>query len=138
MAKTATEVMQEVIFSAVIDAVDALKAASKGLPNTLLRDINAIHANVTFADLPPEVQTMISSSVRAAFSRLLKEGYSVAPSQGAPPRNPPPQGQRVDRGARTGPRPGNSPMRRDGPGDNRGRPPSGGRPNRKPGGPRPR
>jgi hypothetical protein len=138
MAKTATEVMQEVIFSAVIDAVDALKKASKGLPNTLLRDINAIHANVTFADLPPEVQTMISSSVRAAFSRLLKEGYSVAPSQGAPPRNPPPQGQRVDRGARAGPPPGKPPMRRDGPGDNRGRPPSGGRPNRKPGGPRPR
>jgi hypothetical protein len=140
MAKTATEVMQEVIFSVVVDAVEALKAASKGLPNTLLRDINAIHANVTFADLPPEVQTMISSSVRAAFSRLLKEGYSVAPSQGAPPRTPPPQGQRVDRGARTGPRPGKPPMRRDGPGggDNRGRPPGGGRPNRKPGGPRPR
>jgi hypothetical protein len=141
MTKTATEVMQEVIFSVVIDAVAALKTASKGLPNTLLRDINAIHANVTFADLPPEVQAMISTSVRAAFTRLLKEGYSVAPSQGAPPRNSPPQGQRVDRGSRSGPAPlpGKPPMRRDGPGggDDRRRPPSGGRPNRKPGG-RPR
>jgi hypothetical protein len=140
MAKTATEVMQEVIFSVVVDAVEALKTASKGLPNTLLRDINAIHANVTFADLPPEVQTMIAASVRTAFTRLLKEGYSVAPSQGAPPRNPPPQGQRVDRGSRTGPRPGNPPVRRDGPGggDDRRRPPGNGRPNRKPGGSRPR
>ena len=139
MAKTATEVMQEVIFSAVIDAVAALKSASKGLPNTLLRDLNAIHANTTFADLPAEVQAMITAGTRAAFTRLLKEGYSVAPAQSAPPRNPPPQGQRVDRGARTGPgpRPGKPPMRRDG-GDNRGRPPNGGRPNRKPGGPRPR
>ena len=141
MTKTANEVMQEVIFSVVIDAVEALKAASKGLPNTLLRDINAIHANITFADLPPELQAMISASVRTAFTRLLREGYSVAPSQGAPPRNPPPQGQRVDRGARTGPgpRPGKPPMRRDGPGggDDRRRP-GGGRPNRKPGGPRPR
>ena len=141
MTKTANEVMQEVIFSVVIDAVEALKTASKGLPNTLLRDINAIHANVTFADLPPEVQTMIAASVRTAFTRLLREGYSVAPSQGTPPRTPPPQGQRVDRGARTGPgpRPGKPPMRRDGPGggDDRRRP-GGGRPNRKPGGPRPR
>jgi hypothetical protein len=140
MAKTATEVMQEVIFSAVIDAVGALKAASMGLPNTLLRDLNAIHGNITFADLPPEVQTMITGSVRAAFTRLLKEGYSVAPSQGAPPRNSPPQGQRVDRGSRSGPppRPGKPPVRRDGPGggDDRRRPPNGGRP-RKPG-PRPR
>ena len=56
MAKTATEVMQEVIFSVVLDAIGALKAASKGLPNTLLRDINSIHANTTFADLPPELR----------------------------------------------------------------------------------
>ena len=143
MAKTANEVMQEVIFSVVIDAVEALKAASRGLPNTLLRDISAIHANTTFNDLPAELQAMISGSVRTALTRLLREGYSVSPAQGGPPpRNPPPQGQRVDRGARTGPgpRPGKPPMRRDGPGggDDRRRPPGGGRPNRKPGGPRPR
>jgi hypothetical protein len=129
MAKTATEVMQEVIFSVVIDAVAALKMASKGLPNTLLRDLNAIHANTTFVDLPPELQAMITGSVRAAFTRLMKEGYSVAPSQGAPPRNPPPQPFRPDRG----PRPGKPPVRRDGPSDDRRRLPSAGRPNRKPG-----
>ena len=35
MQRSANEVMQSVIFSAVLDAVAALKGASKGLPNTL-------------------------------------------------------------------------------------------------------
>ena len=74
MSKSATDVMQEILVSAVLDSFLALKAASKGLPNSLLRDLNAIHANTTFADLPEEVQKAVSASVRAGFSRLLKEG----------------------------------------------------------------
>ncbi|MFL6863275.1 MAG: hypothetical protein ACJ8DZ_09765, partial [Allosphingosinicella sp.] len=85
MSRAAAEVMQDVVYAAVVDAVLALKAASKGLPNNLLRDLNAIHANVTFADLPPELQAAIQASVRAAFTKLLKEGYSVAPAGTAPP-----------------------------------------------------
>src|SRR5436305_1446093 len=91
MTKSAIDVMQEIIFSAVLDSIEALKAASKGLPNTLVRDLSALHANTTFADLPREVQASLSASVRAAFTRLLKEGYSVAPGQSAPPRSPPPR-----------------------------------------------
>lgn len=91
MKKSATEVMQEIMSAAVLDAVAALKAASKGVPNTLLRDLNAIHANTTFADLPAELQSAISASVRGAFSRLLKEGYSVGEGA-APPRPPRPGG----------------------------------------------
>ena len=127
MAKTATEVMQDVIFSAVIDAVGALKAASKGLPNTLLRDINAIHANTTFADLPAELQTMISGSVRGAFTRLMKEGYSVSGAQAASPRTSPP---RHDGGHPS--RPTRPPGKRGGP-DGRKPPRPGGRPGHKPG-----
>jgi hypothetical protein len=56
MTKSATDLMQEILFSAVLDAIGALKTASKGLPNTLLRDVGALHANTTFGDLPPEVQ----------------------------------------------------------------------------------
>ena len=74
MTKSATDVMQEIIFSAVLDSIAALKASSKGLPNTLLRDLNAIHANTTLADTPEEVQAAIQSSVRAACTRLRKEG----------------------------------------------------------------
>lgn len=85
--------MQEIIFSAVIDSIMALKAASKGMPNTLLRDLNAIHANTTFADLPKDLQAAIGASVRAAFARLLKEGYSVSSGQIAPPRHSPPKGE---------------------------------------------
>src|ERR671929_8795 len=70
MTRSATDVMQEIIFSAVLDSLSALKAASKGLPNNLLRDLNAIHANTTFADLPPELQASITASVRAAFTRF--------------------------------------------------------------------
>lgn len=87
MTKSATDVMHEIIFSAVLDSMASLKAASKGLPNTLIRDLNAIHANTTFEDLPKELQAAISASVRVAFTRLLKEGYSVSNAP-PPPQRP--------------------------------------------------
>lgn len=130
MRKSATDVMQEIVAAAVLDAIAALKTASKGLPNNLLRDLNAIHANTTLADLPPEVQNAVSASVRAAFSRLQKEGYSISGGEPAAPRaprpgtSPPPSAQH-----RPFRRP---PPKRDGAGP--GRPPGkgGGRPPRKP------
>jgi hypothetical protein len=73
--------MQSIIFSAVLDCVAALKRASGGLPNQLLRDVQAIHPNVTFADLPKELQDQIAETTRAAFTQLLKEGYAVGPRQ---------------------------------------------------------
>ena len=81
MPRAANDVMQSIIFSAIIDAVAALKKASGGLPNQLLRDVQAIHPNVTFADLPKELQDQIAESTRAAFTQLLKEGYAVGPRQ---------------------------------------------------------
>ena len=81
MPRSANEVMQSVLFSAILDAVAALKRASKGLPNQLLRDVQAIHPNVTFADLPKELQDQIVESTRAAFTQLLKDGYAVGPRQ---------------------------------------------------------
>jgi hypothetical protein len=81
MPRAANEVMQSIIFSAVLDGIAALKAASKGLPNQLLRDVQAIHPNVTFADLPKELQDAIAEATRAAFTQLLKEGYAVGPRQ---------------------------------------------------------
>ena len=97
MSKSATDVMQEILVSAVLDSVAALKAASKGLPNTLLRDINAMHANTTLSDLPRELQDTIAANVRSAFTRLLKEGYAVAPRETVPPRPGPPQHRREPR-----------------------------------------
>lgn len=131
MPRAATDVMQSVIFSAVLDAVAALKTASKGLPNQLLRDVQAIHPNVTFADLPKELQDAIGTATRAAFAQLLKEGYAVAPREAAPSRPPPRQGEPVDRGGR-GPRP---PQGR-GPRPGGGRPPGSGGPRRGGGPPR--
>lgn len=139
MTKSATDVMQEILFSAFLDSVEALKAASKGLPNTLVRDLSALHANTTFADLPKEVQASLTASVRAAFTRLLKEGYSVAPGQPARPRPVPPRRDAATEAPRRsgpqgrGPRPGGGGGRPGGPG---GRPQGpGGRPGR---GPKPR
>jgi hypothetical protein len=110
MTKSATEVMQEILFSAFLDSLAALKAASKGVPNNMLRDLNALHANTTFADLPKELQASIVSSVRAAFTRLLREGYTVSSAASVPP--PPPRDRvprhepaRFDRNRR-GPPPG--------------------------------
>ncbi len=81
MPRAANEVMQSIVFSAVLDAIAALKRASGGLPNQLLRDVQAIHPNVTFADLPKALQDAIAESTRAAFTQLLKEGYAVGPRQ---------------------------------------------------------
>ena len=81
MPRSANEVMQAIVLSAILDAIAALKRASKGLPNKLLRDVQAIHPNVTFADLPKELQDQIAESTRAAFTQMLKEGYAVGPRQ---------------------------------------------------------
>jgi hypothetical protein len=135
MPKAATDVMQSIIFSAVADAFDALKAASKGVPNTMLREIQAVHRNATFADLPKELQDAINASVRSAFTQLLKEGYAVAPSQGhgSRPIDRVPERERRERpvGAdeRRGPRGTRGSRRGQGPGQGPGRGPgAGGRP----------
>jgi hypothetical protein len=143
MPRAANDVMQSVIFSAVLDAIAALKDASGGLPNNLLRQVQAIHNNVTFADLPKELQDAIAASTRTAFTQLLKEGYSVAPRDLTPARPAPRHGELVDRGGRNprgprpgGPRPGGA-GRTSGPGGPpRGDRPRGGAPTGKPRGPR--
>ena len=132
MPKAATDVMQSIIFSAVADAFDALKTASKGVPNTMLRDIQAVHRNATFADLPTELQDAINASVRTAFTQLLKEGYAVAPSQGhgSRPLDRVPERERRERPPgddRRGPRGPRGSRRGPGQGPGRG-PGAGGRP----------
>jgi len=117
--------MQSILFSAVLDGLAALKRASGGLPNQLLRDVQAIHPNVTFADLPKELQDQLAESTRAAFTQLLKEGYAVGPreqvrttrpmdrvperqrhSPGPSDRRGPPRGQRRGPGGGEGPNKG--------------------------------
>ena len=140
MQRPANEVMQAVIFSAVLDAVEALKAASKGMPNQLVRDLQTIHPNVTFADLPKELQNAIAESTRAAFTQLLKEGYAVGPKQQMQQSRPldrVPERDRRPRGPATGERRGGRPPRNPdgrGPGGPGGPPGPGGpsRPRRKP------
>ncbi len=119
MQRAAHDVMQSIIFSAVLDALAALKRASGGLPNQLLRDVQAIHANVTFADLPKELQDAIAETTRTAFTQLLKEGYAVGPRQQVQSSRPM---DRVPERDRRGPPrgPGGPPVRRGG------RPPKGG------------
>lgn len=137
--------MQSIIFSAILEGVAALKRASGGLPNQLLRDVQAIHPNVTFADLPRELQEQISESTRAAFTQLLKEGYAVGPRQQIQQTRPldrvperdrrgPPRGP--SQGHRHGSRPpkdGGTDDRPNGPGGGR---PGGGRPRKPKGKPR--
>jgi hypothetical protein len=124
--RAASDVMQSVILSAVIDALEAMKAASKGVPNLMLRDLQSVHRNTTFADLPKSVQDSISQSVRAAFTQLLKEGYAVGPKQAVQQSRPMdrvperqhrgPAGDRrgPPRGPGRGPRPGGRPGGKNG------------------------
>ena len=79
MTKAASDVMQSVLIAAVVEAIEALKAGSGGLPNNLLRDLQGVHRNAAFADLPKGLQDSINQSVRTAFNQLLKEGYAVGP-----------------------------------------------------------
>jgi hypothetical protein len=126
MARAANDVMQSIIFSAVLDGIAALKRASGGLPNQLLRDVQAIHPNVTFADLPKELQDQIAETTRGAFTQLLKEGYAVGPRQQmqqSRPMDRVPERQRTSdrrgppRGPHRGPPGGEGPDRpRGGPG----------------------
>ena len=102
MEKSANELMQESIVAAVLDAVVAWKAASGGLANVLARDLGAVHTNTTFADLPKPVQDAVNASVRNAFNRLLKEGYTVAKGQ---PQRPAFSATRPDSPRSDGPRP---------------------------------
>ena len=131
MPRAATEVMQSILFSALLDAIEALKAASKGLPNQMVRDLQAIHRNVTFADLPKEVQDALTASVRTAFTQLLKEGYAVGPREQMTPR-PPLRHVPADR---RGPPPDRRPRRNGPPKGPEGRGP-GPRPDGPPKGPR--
>ena len=129
MPKAANEVMQSILFSAVLDAIAALKAGSGGLPNQLLRDVQAIHPNVTFADLPKPLQDAIVESTRGAFAQLLKEGYAVGPRgqvQASRPIDRVPERERRGPGGpdRRGPRRG--PGRRGPPGAGGGDKPRGG------------
>ncbi len=126
MTKSATDLMQEILFASLIDAIGALRASSKGVPNALLRDLNAIGPNTGFADLPKELQASLGASVREAFNRLLKEGYSVSPGRPTPPPSRP-----APNFTRPSSRPGGDRPR---PSGDRPRPGGGNRPNR---GPRP-
>jgi len=137
MTRAASDVMQSIIFSAVLDGIAALKKGSGGLPNQLLRDVQAIHANVTFADLPMDLQDAIAESTRAAFTQLLKEGYAVGPRQQMQQTRPMdrvPERQRPT--DRRGPPRGPRPPRPNGEGGDRPRGPGG--PGGAPGGGRPR
>ena len=142
MPKAAADVVRSVLFSAVIDAIEALRASSKGLPNNMLRDLQSIHRNTAFEDLPKEVQESIAQSVRSAFGELLKEGYAVGPRaavQQSRPLDRVPERQRTGpsdrrgppRGPNRGPRPNGRPGG-NAPGGGPGKGPRGGRPPRKP------
>ena len=126
MPRAANDVMQSILFSAVLDGIAALKRASGGLPNQLLRDVQAIHPNVTFADLPKELQDQLAESTRAAFTAFLKEGYAVGPRQQMQQSRPidrVPEGQRRTPADRRAVR--RTPGRRGPEGDGPGRGPRG-------------
>jgi hypothetical protein len=133
MQRSANEVMQSILFSAVLDGIAALKRASGGLPNQLLRDVQAIHPNVTFADLPKELQDALAEATRTAFTQLLKEGYAVGPRQQMQQSRPldrvPERDRRgPPRGPADGHRRGGRPPRGGGNGGSGGGNPGGGRP----------
>lgn len=90
MPKSATDVMHDILATTAIDVAVAIKRIEGGLPNAVVRALGAIHANTTFADLPKEVRDAVDTSVRAAFNRLLKEGYVIA-NRTAPPALPVPR-----------------------------------------------
>lgn len=84
--KSAADIMQNIVFGAVVDSISALKADSGGMPNSLARDIAAINANITFADLPKSVQQSVRLATQSSFNLLLKNGYVLVPKSEVKPR----------------------------------------------------
>jgi hypothetical protein len=115
MAKSATDIVHGVINAAVVDAIVALKEASQGLPNALIRDLASIHANTAFGDLPAAVQKAVAASVRSAFAQLQKDGYVIAEAKSVLPSAPRPvptgTADRVHRPPRRGGPPPGGPRR---------------------------
>jgi len=115
MARSATDIVQSVINAAVVDAIVALREASQGLPNALVRDLASIHANTAFDDLPPAIQKSVAASVRNAFAQLQKDGYVVAEAKSVLPSSPRPAPNRntgrTDHTPRRGPPKSNGPRR---------------------------
>ena len=128
MSKSASDVMQSVLIAAVVEAIEALKAGSGGLPNNLLRDVQGVHRNAAFADLPKALQDSINQSVRTAFNQFLKDGYAVGPNSETQSRPlvRVPEGDRRDAPDRRDNRKG--PGRRGPGGGSGGRPGGGSRP----------
>ncbi len=124
MSKAASEVMQSIIIAAVTEAIEALKGGAKGMPNNLLRDLQSIHPNASFTDLPKSLQDSINLSARAAFTKLSKDGYSVTPTSMAPQSRPM---DRVPERQRSGPGDRRGPPRTPGRGPGGGRAPGGGK-----------
>ena len=108
MARSATDIVQDVINAAVVDAIVALKDTSQGVPNALIRDLASIHANTAFGDLPSAVQKAVAASVRNAFAQLRKDGYVIAEAKSVLPTAPRPAA--AGAGGR-----GDRPPRRDAP-----------------------
>lgn len=129
MPKSATEVMHDILTTAAIDVAVAIKGIEGGLPNAVVRALGAIHPNTAVADLPKEMRDAVEASVRAAFTRLLKEGFVVVDRANAPPARPAPRdpAAQTRRSSPPGDRPGPRPPRRtDAPGERTGpRPPRG-------------
>ncbi len=137
MQRAASDVMQSILLSAVIDALEAMKQASKGVPNQMLRDLQSVHRNTTFGDLPKAVQDSITQSVRSAFTQMLKEGYAVGPRQSVQQSRPldrVPERQRHGPSDRRGPPRGPGRGPRPGGGRPGGGKPTGGKPGGGPGG----
>ena len=80
MQRAATDVMQSIIFSAVLDGIAALKRSSGGLPNQLLRDVQAIHATSTFDDLPKALSGRNRPEHARRVHQLLKKAMRVGPA----------------------------------------------------------
>lgn len=77
--KSAKEVMQEICFNALVEAVQSMKR--NNIDNGLLREVKALHSNTTFADLPDYVKKSLRDNVDRAFIKLNSEGYVVTPKQ---------------------------------------------------------
>lgn len=89
MERSATDIVNEALIAAVLDAVAAWKVSAGGLTNVLARELGAVHVNATAADLPKEVRAALAASVRDTFNRLRKEGYVIAKGTAAAPSTRP-------------------------------------------------
>lgn len=75
MRKSLKQIMDEVAFNAVAQAIDAIK--KNNVDNGIIRDCKMIHSNTNLSDLPDYTKQAIQRASADGLTKLSSEGFKI-------------------------------------------------------------